>query len=525
MTELLPSYDRFMTEQSATPYPEPIAEPSHPQFGALDLGSNSFHLLVARESNDGIQVVDRHKEMVRLAEGLTGAGQLSNEVADRALNCLQRFAQRLRSVRADNLRIVGTNTLRQLQRSRGFIDEAERILGHPIEVISGREEARLIYLGVCQSLGDNSRSRLVIDIGGGSTELIIGQHFIPKNLESLHMGCVSMSKRYFADGYITAESFQCAVDDALVELEPIMQPYLNEGWEQALGASGTVNAIAAVQTDMGLGSELTPDNLELIKQQLLSIDDPEKMPGLDPERVRVFPGGLAILIALFEAFGIETMEVAQSALREGVIYDLLGRQRHIDIRDQTVASLAKRYNTDTQQAARVGRTALNLLADLDGYWQLNAGARTRLLGWAADLHELGKDISHSGFHKHGSYLLSNLDMPGFSQLEQQHLATLVALHRRKLNLSMISERHPWLLPLALVLRLASLLHRGRSAQNHPPVQLIVASDAELIRLELHLDRYWLQHHPLTWLDLKNEVANLADSDIQLSIVQLDQTST
>ena len=487
------------------------------QLGALDLGSNSFHLLVAQQSNGRIQVIDKHKEMVRLASGLTNGPMLLPEVSERALDCLGRLSERLRSVASENLRIVGTNTLRQVGMESHFVKQAEETLGHPIEIISGREEARLIYLGVCHSLGDNSKQQLVIDIGGGSTELIIGQNFQPKTLESLHMGCVSLSERHFPDGSVTAASMNRAIDNALIELEPVMQTYLSRGWEYVLGASGTINSIAGIQLAMGLGTAITGEHLETIKNRILKQGSTAGLPGLPIEREEVIAGGLAILIALFRAFKIEVMEPAQSALREGVIYDLLGRQRHEDVRNQTVVDLGRRFAIDEFHADRVRQTAFMLLAQVAAPWRLQQPHHRRLLGWACDLHEIGMDISHSSFHKHGGYLLSNLDMPGFSRSEQYQLAALVAVHRRKLNLTHLHIHQSWLLKLAVILRLACLMHRSRIAEMPPKIALRVDTETYPSHLTMALDRPWLDTHPLTHLDLEHEIALLGDAHITLDV--------
>lgn len=485
------------------------------QLAALDLGSNSFHLLITQEIQGRIQVVDKHKEMVRLAEGLTDKGQLSKEVSERALQCLQRLAQRLRSIDPNNLRIVGTNTLRQLESSSSFLAEAERILGRPIEIISGREEARLIYLGVCHGMGDNRTQELVIDIGGGSTELIIGQNFTPTALESLHMGCVSMTRKHFQPGADLTEAFQRAVNDALIELEPVTQTYLERGWEHVIGASGTINSVASVQTALGLGTQITADTLKHIQQTILEQQGTRSLPGLSEERSDVFAAGLSILTALFQAFHIQTMEAAQSALREGVIYDLLGRQRHADIRDQTVKSLSQRFTVDQQQAKRVRQTALDFLDQVTDIRDKSAASQRQLLGWAADLHEIGMDISHSAYHKHSSYLLSHMDMPGFSRSEQAQLARLVGMHRRK-----IADTSPdWVTKLGVLLRLSAVIHRHRSVADMPIMSVAISPSESLSVVRLSIDPAYLQEHPLTQLDLENEIQMLKGINITLEVTR------
>ena len=485
------------------------------QLAALDLGSNSFHLIVAQESQGRIQILDKHKEMVRLAEGLGPNNELDPAVAQRALDCLERLGQRLRTLRAENVRIVGTNTLRQAERSSDFVSRAEALLGHPIEIISGREEARLIYLGVCHDIGVDPKHRLVVDIGGGSTELIIGRKFTPLQLESLHMGCVSMSQRHFGDGKLGKQAMQRARSDALLELEPITNSFVDQGWQSAVGTSGTINAVAEVIRQL-LGDDwITAKGLADLQDALISAGNINSLnlSGLANERKAVFAGGVAILSAIFEALEIDSMSAAQSALREGLIYDILGRQHEDDVRHQTVTSLIHHYRIDEVQARQVRETALALLSQVAMDWQLAESEHKHLISWAADLHELGMDISHSGFHKHGSYLIEAMDMPGFSRLDQRQLATLVRTHRRKINPSMFAE--PALLRLAALLRVAVVLHRNRSHELLPHIQ-VKAKDQTLT---LSLPAEWLTAHPLTEMDLDAEAQLLSAVDIKLVVSQ------
>ena len=489
------------------------------QLAALDLGSNSFHLLIAQENQGRIHVIDKYKEMVRLGEGLVAGGQLSKEVSDRALQCLTRIAQRIRPIAKENLRIVGTNTLRQISSHSTFVFQAEEILGHPIEIISGREEARLIYLGVSHDLGDNASRQLVIDIGGGSTELIVGEQFSPIMLESLHMGCVSMTRKHFSSGLDLALAFEQAINDALIELEPVANSYLTAGWQQVIGASGTVNSVISVQMAMGLGTQISAETLRSIQHQILQRNGTDGLPGLPEERVAVFAGGLAILIAIFATFTPQSVEASQSALREGVLHDLIGRKRDFDIRDQTVSGLCERFAVDQQQASRVKETALALFAQTLNDWEPNPEAQRRLLAWAADLHEIGMDIAHNAYHKHGSYLLSHMDMPGFSRTEQAHLASLVGMHRRKLHPTVLEQNPYWVVKLGVLLRLAAVVHRHRSRASAPVLTVRMIEHRKPATIELKVDEHYLIEHPLTKLDLENEVALLAAIDIQFSLRQ------
>ncbi|RME33566.1 MAG: exopolyphosphatase, partial [Gammaproteobacteria bacterium] len=401
---------------------------------AVDLGSNSFHMVVAREREGQLQVLDRLREMVRLAAGLDEHNDITPAAMERALACLERFGQRLRELPHENVRVVGTNTLRKARNSRRFMRLASSRIGHPIEIISGIEEARLIYLGVSHSLEDDGGRRLVMDIGGGSTEFILGQRFQPQEMESLYMGCVSMSQRFFGDGRITEKRLRNAVLAARQELEGIEARFRELGWDHAIGASGSLLAIRDVVVSSGWSQDgITTDSLQELREALLRAGHAQALdlPGLQPERRDIFAGAVAIVLATFEGLGISMMKVSQGALREGLLYDLLGRIHHEDVRENTVQALMRRFGIDAAQAARVEKTALSLLDQAARAWGLEGEAERNLISMAARLHEIGLAISHSRFHRHGAYLLENMDLPGFSRNEQARLAALVRAHRRK----------------------------------------------------------------------------------------------
>jgi len=489
------------------------------QLAALDLGSNSFHMLVVQVANGRVQVLDKLKEMVRLAEGLDARDELAEPVANRALECLERFGQRLREIPPRNVRVVGTNTLRRANNAGDFIRRAEAALGHTVETISGREEARLIYLGVCHSLEDDHERRLVVDIGGGSTELILGRRFKPELMESLFMGCVGVSRIYFADGRIRASQFQEAINHAKQELEPIERAYIERGWDTVIGASGTILATQEILRAMGLEQScITLEGLEQIRRATLQARtlDSLSLPGLPPERAAVFPGGLAILCAIFDRLGLTRMQSSSGALREGVIYDLLGRAQHQDVRESTVRDLIGRYHIDEKHARRVRETAISLLAQTAGPWQLTDPNDQLLLSWAADLHEIGMDIAHTQYHKHGGYLLQHMDMPGFSSWDQQQIAALVRAHRRKFPITEAMFAAPEglrMIRLATLLRLAAVLHRNRVSRPLPHVALTVDQH----QICLTLPDTWLRRHPLTRLDLQQEAAFLAAGSLELNV--------
>ena len=486
-----------------------MSERQFSTLAAVDLGSNSFHMIVATLDDGGrIQVIDRMREMVRLASGLTDDGRLDDAAMERACACLARFGERLRELPQGSVRAVGTNTLRKARNSRAFIAAAEQALGHPIDVISGFEEARLIYLGVSHGVEDDNDIRLVLDIGGGSTECILGRSFHPLKLESLHIGCVSMSTRFFGNGNITAGAMRKAEIAALQEIEGIEQSFRRTGWQSVIGASGTILAIYDVLKNNELSrGGITRDGLAALRHVMIDAGHVDKLSlsGLSDERRPVFPGGLAVLSGIFEGLGIRDMRVSNSALREGLLYDSLGRLHKSDIREQTITDLARRYDVDTSQAERIAATAAALVEQVKGSWELPPGDAARLARWAAQLHEIGSSISHSQYHKHGAYMVKNLDMPGFSRREQQKLAVLVRSHRRKIPRgefeALPEEESEPVMRLALIMRLATLLHRRRSTE-HLPERLDVKVDGRTIKLRF--PGGWLDEHPLTSADLETE---------------------
>ncbi|MDX1563499.1 MAG: exopolyphosphatase, partial [Gammaproteobacteria bacterium] len=403
---------------------------------AVDLGSNSFHMVVARAHHGQLAIVDRLREMVRLASGLNSRGHLDTQSQDRALACLRRFGQRLKDMHAEQVRVVGTNTLRKARNSEAFLAAAEAALGHPVDVISGMEEARLIYLGVSHHGDVSSGLKLVIDIGGGSTELIIGEGYSPVKLESLSIGCVALSRKFFDEGRLSRKRFARARLAASQELSPVAVGFKRRGWASAVGSSGTVRAADAVVSGLGLDDDgITLAAVESVIERMVEARRVEalKLPGLDPDRAPVFAGGIAILAEFMRHFGIDRLGVSDGALREGLLYDMIGRSQQQDARETSIRAMQSRFHVDTEHAERVERTALRLLDGVVEHWQLGGDRPRQLLRWAARLHEVGLDIAHSKHHLHGAYLLANADMPGFARLEQQLLAALVGNHRRKLD--------------------------------------------------------------------------------------------
>ncbi len=465
-----------------------------------------------------MQILDRLKEPVRLASGLDENNCLDEKAAQRALDCLHRFGQRVRDIAPDSVRAVGTNTLRKAQSCNGFLDQAQQALNHSIEVISGIEEARLIYLGVAHSLQDPGGQRLVVDIGGGSTELIIGAGIDPIKLESLYMGCVGLSLRFFADGAITKDAMHQAILAARLELQPIKRVYRKLGWTMATGSSGTIRAIRNVVTQAGWSENgITPGALKKLRSEMIDLGhaDALKLEGLSENRRPVFAGGVAILSAVFDALKIDRMLHSSGAVREGVIYDLAGRLHHQDIREATVLALAKRYQADLQQAQQVEATALNLLEQAASAWDLDTVAARQWLHWTSYLHEAGLVIAHSRYHKHGAYLIENSDLPGFSVRDQHFLATLILAHRRKLKPAMLdmipASMQAVGLKLIILFRLAVILNRDRSDEPLPAIKVTAETD----KIDLTFPEQWLSSNRLTESSLETEKKILKNMDVKL----------
>lgn len=500
--------------------PSQAPAPEASLLAAIDLGSNSFHIIVSQLFAGELKTQDVLSEKVQLAAGMDSADNLTDAAITRGLECLSRFAERVSDLPRTSIRVVGTNALRQACNSDTFIEQAQAILGTPVEVIAGREEARLIYLGVAHTLADDTGRRLVVDIGGGSTEFIIGERFEPRVCESLHMGCVSYTDQFFADGRITAEAMQRARTAALQELQSIRRHYRRLGWSSSIGASGTVKAARQACIALGFSSEqINRDALARLCAHLIACGhvDQVEIEGIKPERNAVLPAGVAILSAIFESLGVEQMGFSEGALREGVLYDMAGRLRHEDVRERTINALTKRYHVDRKQAARVEATALIALAQVKESWGLEAGRFHEMLSWAARSHEIGLAVAHSQFHKHSAYLLQHSDLPGFTRLEQQLLAFLVRGHRRKFpkeEFRRLPEklRQPYR-QLCLLLRLSVVLHRSRSKARLPAFSLKASGQ----KLELSFPRGWLEHHPLTRADLEQEAAYLDNLAFKLRI--------
>ena len=486
---------------------------------AIDLGSNSFHMVIVEEGPSGnLRIIDRVKEMVRLGAGLDENGFLRTEAEESALQCLLRFKQRLKDIPDHRIRAVGTNTLRAAKNGDLFQAKAESVLGHPISVISGHEEARLVYLGAAFDLASGGKQRLVIDIGGGSTELIIGKGDSPIHLDSLYMGCVSLTQQFFADGTITRDGMRRARQIVLREIEPIINVYRSLGWQQAVGTSGTIKAIDRVCNSLGMGQDwISWDGLVKVRKWLLKMATVENLEFVSEQRRPVFPGGFVILETIFEHLKIDRMDISTGALREGVAYDLSGRLHNEDSRFQGVKSMLNRFHTDAGQAKRVQQLALDFLDQVKSSWNLENPVDRKLIIWSSQLHEIGISVSYSQYHHHGAYIVEHSDIEGFSRQVQRVLGLLVHNHRQKITLNQIdllpvnwSKRT---LRLVILLRLAIAFLRGRSDLTDDRFNLFCRHQ----KIRIELSKKWVDDHPLTLFDLQTEREYLAAIDFDLDI--------
>ncbi len=491
-----------------------MTEPQLNEIAAIDLGSNSFRLQMARVVDDQLVFHDSLRDMVRLGSGLGPDKLLDAEALKRAITCLKRFGERLRGFDPRAVRAVATNTFRVAKNAPQLLQDAEAALGFPIEVIAGREEARMIYVGVSHGLPFTDHKRMVMDIGGGSTEFIIGQGFEPQEMESLYMGCVSYSMRFFGDGSMSELQLKRAEIAARTEIETISRRYSSAVWDEAVGSSGTARALSEILRSNGWSDgTLTREGLHKLRAVVLKCRELKRLqlPGISEDRMPSFPGGLAIMLAAFDELGIEQMTVANGALREGVLYELLGRMHHHDTREATVARFKRRYHVDAQQARRVQVLALQLLGQVIDRFSMDPAMAEQYLTWATKMHEIGISIAHSGYHKHSAYILENADMPGFSRMEQQMLGALVRCQRRSLTKAGLPPLADDRCAMILTLRLAVLLHRNRMDAMLPVLKLSWNRN----HFSLKLDAAWLADNLLTEAALKAEVVYWRDAGITL----------
>ncbi|CAH6865217.1 guanosine-5'-triphosphate,3'-diphosphate phosphatase [Vibrio chagasii] len=489
---------------------------SPPLYAAIDLGSNSFHMLVVRHIDGSVQTMAKIKRKVRLAAGLDENNALSTEAMQRGWDCLSLFAERLQDIPKENIRIVGTATLRTATNVDIFLEKANQILGYDINVISGEEEAATIYKGVAHTSGGSGR-RLVVDIGGASTEMIIGEGFSAKALTSLKMGCVTWLERHFKDRQLTATNFDNAIEAAKSTLAPILESYTDIGWDVCVGASGTVQALQEIMLAQGMDEVITHTKLKRLQKQAMITERLEELEieGLTLERALVFPSGLSILIAIFELLEIDSMTLAGGALREGLAYEMVDELRQDDIRARTIKSVQSRYQMDVSYGDQVAAAAQTLLEQAGGEAWVSEPQAGVLLQTAAKLHEIGLTIDFKKGGEHSAYLLQNLDLPGFTRAQKHYLGELTRRYREQLT--SLPEQHAVSgtssKRILRILRLAILLTHRRNPELEPEFTLTADDN----NLTLTLSKQWLADNPLTAAELEIESNRQTDIGWPLSI--------
>lgn len=488
----------------------------YPSIAAVDLGSNSFHLLVARQIDTHFQILHKEKQRVSLADGLDNDFYLSQSAIERALDVLKQFAATLDNFPQSHVKVVATYTLRNSKNIQYFLRKASRVFPFKINVISGQEEARLIYQGVANYI-HSEHNRLVIDIGGGSTELILGKHFEHKQLTSRNMGCINMSKQYFSEGKISEKRFSKAQIKAEQDLEAVTATYLNYGWQNCLGTSGTIKTLVAISMANFSESVLTLDLLYKIKDLILAAQHANNLniKGLASERHHSIAGGLVILIALFKQLQIRALTYCDYSLREGLLHEVQGN-KVFDIRTRTIDSLCEQYHVDTTHSDNIGNTLRLFFNAVQRQWQL-CKLDLQILCWAAQLHEVGLAINSSGLHKHSAYIVMHCQLAGFTQEQQCLLGVLIRFYRKKIKLSelqtLVPNQPKQLTKLITLLRLAIIFNKKRQYKQLPGVDL-TANDE---KLTLQFSSHWLDKHSILKADLLQEQQYLKPINIDLQI--------
>lgn len=488
-------------------------------YAVIDLGSNSFHMLVVREVNNSLQTVAKVKRKVRLAAGLDADNNLDQAALQRGWDCLSLFAEQLQDIPSANIRIVGTATLRLANNVAVFLATAEKILAYPVNIISGEQEAALIYKGVAYT-SSGQGNRLVVDIGGASTELIIGEQAQAKLLYSFKMGCVTWLNNYFSDGKLNQHNFTQAINAAKAVLNPLQEKYLTLGWDTCIGASGTIQALQEIMVAQGENEQITLAKLHHIQQQAIACADIENLniKGLATDRKPVFTSGLAILTALFESLDINNMFLAGGALREGVIYEMTGLRASHNVRQQTVNALMVKHQLDLEQAERVKLTALKAFDQLKTTIAEDDTQAGPLLAYVSSLHEIGLSIDYKKAPQHAAYLIDNTDMLGFTKAQKQLLSALLINQRDELNLPLLEQQsavsYASALLLCRILRLACTLGLRRTDGTIPDFSLALTAEDTLT---ITLPTQWLAQHPLRAAALASELELLARQDLQLHI--------
>jgi exopolyphosphatase/guanosine-5'-triphosphate,3'-diphosphate pyrophosphatase len=497
-------------------------EISTPLYAVIDLGSNSFHMLITRQLANSVQVVDKVKRKVRLASGLNSDNQLSQAAIARGLECLSFFAERLQDIPQKNVRIVATATLRLAKNREEFLTQANKILGQKIKLLSGKQEAKNIYLGVAHT-SCGARQRFVIDIGGASTELILGDGFETKQVESLNIGCVTFNSGYFSDNKLTAENFALAIAAAKKVIFPLVERFKETGWKLVLSGSGTMQALTEMQQFNHKSTGVNLLFLQTVQQQLIQCKTISeiKIAGLSQERSPVIASGVAILIAVIESFNIENIQLSSGALREGLLYSMLPKKVDMSIRQSTINSLTEKFHIDNQHSARIQKQATSLFHTYKETWSLDEENSLALLNAACELHEIGLLLEFKQHQQHGAYILQHADLPGFNQIERQLLVTLVRLHKGDIDVDLLEnqtavnfQQASYLL---VILRLAIILCRRRKDDALPEYQTTIIKSTRDDIINLCLPTTWLAAHPLIADELLQESAHLTQLHLSLNI--------
>ena len=488
-------------------------------YAVIDLGSNSFHMMIVQVVAGSVQIIGRVKRKVRLASGLDENMYLSDEAMLRGWECLDLFAERLQDIPDENIRISGTATLRLAQNVSVFLNKAEKILGHKVQVISGEQEAQTIYKGVAYTSSSKQR-RLVVDIGGASTELVAGEGDSPQVYKSLNVGCVTYLERYFPNGYLSEQNFTNAIAEAELEISKIRDLYKDFDWREEVGASGTVQAIQEILINQGHDEIITLDRLVSIMQQAVTYGtiDNLNIPGLVKERQLVFPSGLAILIAIFRQLNLKGMTLAGGALREGQLYSMLPQLTKLDVRQRTLDSVMTRYHVDQEHANRVAELSLAIAKQTSKHWDLQQFDAMEVLRSAALVHEVGLQVAYKDQQLHASYILANTNLPGFTEAQKKLLTALVRNHREDIDQPSLSKQSSTSVLLACrltrILRLAVILSLRRADEVLPEVKVDVLNED----INLHLPDNWLDENPLSEAELKQEAGFQSEQGWRLNLV-------
>ncbi|MDB2374216.1 guanosine-5'-triphosphate,3'-diphosphate diphosphatase [Psychrosphaera haliotis] len=487
-------------------------------YAVVDLGSNSFHMMIAQVVAGSVQIIGRVKRKVRLASGLNENMFLSDEAMQRGWECLNLFAERLQDIPRENIKISGTATLRLAKNVDTFLEKAEQILGFPIQIISGEVEAQTIYKGAAYTSSSNKK-KLVIDIGGASTELIAGEGHLPQVFTSINVGCVTYLDRYFKNGVLSEANFNSAIEAAELEINKVKSKYSAFDWQEEVGASGTVQAIQEILMAQGFDEIITLERLNSIMQQSISFGFLDKLAikGLVQERRLVFPSGLAILIAIFKQLNLTGMTLAGGALREGQLYSMLPELTKLNVRERTIKSVMTRYHIDTRHAQRVSELSLELAEQLAPSWDLNQFEAIDILKSAALVHEVGLQVSYKDQQIHASYLLANSNLPGFTTAQKNLLTAIVRNHRDDIDHSMLSAQTTTSVLLAIrlvrILRLSVILSLRRTDEVLPNIEVSIVGE----ELSIHLPNGWLEANPLSAAELHQEASYQALQGWQLKL--------